>query len=647
VGGTYVDGNFGATVKLISSFSASHGYSTPSAFSASGKYVALAQNGIQVNVVETATGNAAYTGRPGYVTSDTIRWDSYSDDVYYFFRGAQVVRHKLSTNTTTVLVDYSTDGHGFSGISGGGTGDISKDNWIGFWADTQHQVCILDLNKVVTYCAGYYATYPNNRVPVNNVDFVHVSRGVDSISGKRYVLLMSNPAIMVFSVDQTAAKLAYEFRGPEVPTDFQVGKTGNKDGICDAGETCLSGYHSDMMEDSQGRQYLVYVADIETPCQRQITTSLLSAGPKLLISVAQGGGRTDVNPLHLCGGGPIELWAENHTSCARRAPFCAVSTNYTLPRDPADLTTPVNRSTHLSEIMVMRENGVEIRRVAQTRSFQFTNDSYWSFARASISHDGSAVLWDSNFGYPNRGEAVAMAVTGFPVIPFSTLAPPVDSVRPSVSITSPAASSTISGTLLITAAAADNVGVAGVQFKADGANLGAEVPVAPYFAPWDTTRVSNGIHTVSAVARDAAGNLNTSAISAIVSNLVCNKVGINLFVGCYYGDMNFGNLKLVRTDPQINFNWGPGSPSTMIAPDMFSVRWQGYYHFTQAAHTFVVVADDGFRLYLDGVLILQHWVDEPATAYVVTTGTLLPGYHLIKLEYYEHYGSAVAQLFWF
>src|SRR5437899_5162403 len=321
VGGTYVDGNFGATVKLISSFSANHGYSTPSAFSASGKYVALAQNGIQVNVVESATGNAAYTGRPGYVTSDTIRWDSYSDDVYYFFRGAQVVRHKLSTNTTTVLVDYSTDGHGCSGISGGGTGDISKDNWIGFWAGTQHQVCILDLNKVVTYCADYYGTYANNRVPVNNVDFVHVSRGVDSISGKRYVLLMSNPAIMVFSVDKFLGKLVYEFRGPEVPTDFQVGSTGNNDGICDAGETCLSGYHSDMMEDSQGRQYLVYVADIENPCQRQITTSMLSAGPKLLISVAQGGGRTDVAPMHLCGGGPIELWAETHTSCARRGPF--------------------------------------------------------------------------------------------------------------------------------------------------------------------------------------------------------------------------------------------------------------------------------------------------------------------------------------
>jgi len=93
--------------------------------------VALAQNGIQVNVVETVAGNVAYAGRPGYITADTLRWDAHSDDMYYFFRGAQVVRHKLSTNTTTMLVDYATDGHGFSGISGGGIGDVSKDNWMG------------------------------------------------------------------------------------------------------------------------------------------------------------------------------------------------------------------------------------------------------------------------------------------------------------------------------------------------------------------------------------------------------------------------------------------------------------------------------------------------------------------------------------
>jgi len=131
-----------------------------------------------------------------------------------------------------------------------------------------------------------------------------------------------------------------------------------------------------------------------------------------------------------------------------------------------------------------------------------------------------------------------------------------------------------------------------------------------------------------------------------VSNLACNQIGINRFVGCYYGNMNFGNLKLIRTDMLISFHWGTGSPSPLIAPDLFSVRWQGYYYFSRASHTFLVTADDGVRLYLDGVLILQHWSDGPATSYLVTTGTLLAGYHLIKLEHYEHSGSAVAQLLW-
>src|SRR5439155_25113533 len=61
------------------------------------------------------------------------------------------------------------------------------------------------------------------------------------------------------------------------------------------------------------------------------------------------------------------------------------------------------------------------------------------------------------------------------------------------------------------ASATDNVGVVGVQFKLDGANLGAEVTVAPYSMSWNTTLSANGSHTVTAVARDAAGNTATSA----------------------------------------------------------------------------------------------------------------------------------------
>ena len=57
----------------------------------------------------------------------------------------------------------------------------------------------------------------------------------------------------------------------------------------------------------------------------------------------------------------------------------------------------------------------------------------------------------------------------------------------------------------------DNIGVAGVQFLLNGVNLGAEDIAAPYSVSWNTTTATNGNYTLTARARDAAGNLGTSA----------------------------------------------------------------------------------------------------------------------------------------
>jgi Big-like domain-containing protein len=94
-----------------------------------------------------------------------------------------------------------------------------------------------------------------------------------------------------------------------------------------------------------------------------------------------------------------------------------------------------------------------------------------------------------------------------------------DTTRPSVSITAPTSGSTASGTMTLTANASDNVGVVGVRFKLDGVNLGPEDMSLPYSAVWNTTTASNGAHTLTAVARDAAGNTRTSAaVTVTVSN---------------------------------------------------------------------------------------------------------------------------------
>jgi hypothetical protein len=97
--------------------------------------------------------------------------------------------------------------------------------------------------------------------------------------------------------------------------------------------------------------------------------------------------------------------------------------------------------------------------------------------------------------------------------------PPSDRTPPTASISQPADGATVTGTVAVSATASDDVGVADVQFKLDGANLGAPDLTAPYSITWDTSTVANGSHTLTAVARDAAGNTSLpSTVGVTVDN---------------------------------------------------------------------------------------------------------------------------------
>jgi hypothetical protein len=87
----------------------------------------------------------------------------------------------------------------------------------------------------------------------------------------------------------------------------------------------------------------------------------------------------------------------------------------------------------------------------------------------------------------------------------------------SVSLTAPAAGSTVSGSVNVTASTAGPV--TGVQFLLDGTNLGAQDTSAPWSVSWDTTTTTDGTHVLTARARDAGGNTVTSApVSVTVHN---------------------------------------------------------------------------------------------------------------------------------
>jgi hypothetical protein len=95
----------------------------------------------------------------------------------------------------------------------------------------------------------------------------------------------------------------------------------------------------------------------------------------------------------------------------------------------------------------------------------------------------------------------------------------IDTIPPTISITAPANGATVSGPVAVSANATDNVAVTSVQFFLDGANLGLPLAAAPYSVSWDSTSTANGTHTLTAQAKDAAGNVgNAVAVSVTVSN---------------------------------------------------------------------------------------------------------------------------------
>jgi hypothetical protein len=84
---------------------------------------------------------------------------------------------------------------------------------------------------------------------------------------------------------------------------------------------------------------------------------------------------------------------------------------------------------------------------------------------------------------------------------------------PTVSISSPAAGATVTGTVTISGLPTPKTGavIAGVQFKVDAVNVGAEDTTAPYSVSWDTSRMTKGAHQLTATTRDTSNRLSDTS----------------------------------------------------------------------------------------------------------------------------------------
>jgi glucose/arabinose dehydrogenase len=91
-----------------------------------------------------------------------------------------------------------------------------------------------------------------------------------------------------------------------------------------------------------------------------------------------------------------------------------------------------------------------------------------------------------------------------------------DTQVPTVTLTAPANfADNLSGTLILSATASDDVGVASVEFQVDGKTLATTSSGPPYQAPLTTAEFTSGQHVVRARSRDTAGNVSAWASATV------------------------------------------------------------------------------------------------------------------------------------
>jgi PA14 domain/Chitobiase/beta-hexosaminidase C-terminal domain len=190
----------------------------------------------------------------------------------------------------------------------------------------------------------------------------------------------------------------------------------------------------------------------------------------------------------------------------------------------------------------------------------------------------------------------------------------------------------------------DATNTAAIHYTLDGSVPTTNSPV--YTGPFVLTNSTD----VTAVAT-SNGVLNSAAAFAsfINVNILGNGTGLQ---GQYYGNTiynsnAFTGTPIVRIDPTINFNWNTNSPDPSMATNNYTVRWTGMVQpLFNETYTFSTTTDDGVRLWVNGQLLVDHWVPQSPTTWSGQIALNALQLYPIEMDYFQAGGGAIAQLAW-
>lgn len=107
-----------------------------------------------------------------------------------------------------------------------------------------------------------------------------------------------------------------------------------------------------------------------------------------------------------------------------------------------------------------------------------------------------------------------------------------------------------------------------------------------------------------------------------------------------------GEPVFTRDEDRIGVDWGDNIPTVNTPADNFSVRWTKEGTMPAGTYRFIVTASVGFRLYVDGVLIIDAWDGEAAHIPTGYDYAIDAGYHSIQVDYYALDGASYIYLDW-
>lgn len=193
----------------------------------------------------------------------------------------------------------------------------------------------------------------------------------------------------------------------------------------------------------------------------------------------------------------------------------------------------------------------------------------------------------------------------------------------------------------------------------DNVSLRVDYPFAPQIDTFTNPQVGQiisvditleaGVHHIQLDYREVTGN---AYVYLTWANVASNPTGPDFSVpqmpvtvggawtGQYFANINLiGSPSLILSETTPSHNWGAASPAVNIPADNFSARWTSVQTLNAGSYQFSVRVDDGVRVYVDGLPIIDEWHGAADTTYTQTVN-LSAGQHNIQVDYYEAAGIA-------